>query len=131
MIFVDTSGWFASVVTKDINHDAASRWLQQNREPLLTTDHVVDELLTLLKARDQLPVALSIGQRLLDGKLAQLHHLTEADFREAWQVFQQFADKDWSFTDCTSKVVMEKLGVKQAFAFDQHFKQFGSIAVVP
>lgn len=29
---------------------------------------------------------------------------------------EEFDDKDWSFTDCTSKVVMEQLSIKVAFA---------------
>lgn len=45
--------------------------------------------------------------------------------------FDSCDDKNWSFTDCTSKVVMEQLGVKAAFAFDHHFHQFGTIQVVP
>ncbi len=51
MIFVDTSAWYASVVPSDPNHAAAAAWLKENRLPLLTTDYVVDEILTLLKMR--------------------------------------------------------------------------------
>jgi len=46
-------------------------------------------------------------------------------------LFRDYADKRWSFTDCTSKVVMERLGIRTAFAFDHHFKQFGDVKVVP
>ena len=50
----------------------------------------------------------------------------------AWEVFRRFSDKRWSFTDCTSKVVMDRLGIAgPCLAFDQHFRQFGSIQVVP
>ena len=51
MILVDTGAWFASVVPSDIDHASASQWLNQNAEPLLTTDYIVDETLTLLRAR--------------------------------------------------------------------------------
>jgi len=131
MIFVDTSGWFASTVAEDIHHERATAWWRQNTQGLLTTDHVVDETLTLLKARDQLPVALSLGQRLFEGQIARLYHVTEADLQEGWRAVRRYADKDWSFTDCTSKIVMDKLGLTQAFAFDQHFQQFGSVTIVP
>lgn len=40
-------------------------------------------------------------------------------------------DKQWSFTDCTSRVVMERLGIQKVFAFDDHFRQFGTVTVVP
>jgi uncharacterized protein len=48
-----------------------------------------------------------------------------------WSVFKTFSDKGWSFTDCTSRVLMERLGIAQAFAFDEHFRQFGTVTVVP
>ena len=53
MIFVDTGAWFASAVPSDRDHAAATRWLSQNTQPLLTTDSIMDETLTLLKARGQ------------------------------------------------------------------------------
>ncbi|MEX2015753.1 MAG: hypothetical protein WD873_03880 [Candidatus Hydrogenedentales bacterium] len=49
----------------------------------------------------------------------------------AWDVFRRYDDKRWSFTDCTIRVVMERLGVTTAFAFDAHFRQFESVTVVP
>jgi len=55
-------------------------------------------------------------------------HITEETERAAWEVFEKFnKDKDWSFTDCTSKVVMERLGIREAFAFDHHFDQMGFV----
>jgi predicted nucleic acid-binding protein len=131
VIFVDTSAWFASVVPTDADHAAAANWLGRNVEPLLTTDYVVDETLTLLRVRGHATRAIVLGEAFFRGELATIHFLTEADVRSGWQVFQRYSDKAWSFTDCTSKVVMERLGVPRAFAFDQHFHQFGSVEVVP
>ena len=51
MIFVDTGAWHASAVPDDDNHPAARKWLDGNTQALLTTDYVIDELLTLLKIR--------------------------------------------------------------------------------
>jgi predicted nucleic acid-binding protein len=53
MIFVDTGGWFALIVPTDPNHGQAAEWLQTNNEILFTTDYVVDETLTLLRARGE------------------------------------------------------------------------------
>ncbi|MGK7918835.1 MAG: type II toxin-antitoxin system VapC family toxin [Trichodesmium sp.] len=131
MIFVDTSAWFSSVVPSDSCYLAATAWISGNTQPLLTTDYVVDETLTLLKARRENSRAISLGDAFFSGNLVTIYYLTEVDIQLTWQVFRQFSDKDWSFTDCSSKVVMEKLGVTQAFSFDRHFRQFGSISVVP
>ena len=131
MIFVDTGAWFASVIAADPDHAAATAWLVQNQLPLVTTDFIVDETLTLLRVRGQNPKALALGGLLLAEQAASLHYLTPAEINEAWDIFCQYADKDWSFTDCTSKVLMDKLGIDTAFSFDQHFRQFGTVTVVP
>ena len=131
MIFVDTGGWFASIVPTDKNHEKARNWFLQNREPLITTNYIVDETLTLFKARGEYKRALQIGEQFFNGSLSSVYDLNGEDLTETWQVFKQFSDKEWSFTDCSSKVVMEKLGITHAFAFNGHFKQFGTIIVVP
>jgi predicted nucleic acid-binding protein len=35
----------------------------------------------------------------------------------------------WSFTDCVSYAIIERLQIKQAAAFDVHFGQFGIVEV--
>ena len=131
MIFVDTGAWYASLVPNDPDHASAGQWLTANRSPLLTTDYVIDETLTLLRVRGERKRALLLGAQFFDHGLAEIHKITTNDLTLAWKTFEQFDDKSWSFTDCTSKVVMEQLGIKLAFAFDHHFHQFGTIQVVP
>lgn len=94
MIFVDTGAWFASVIPSDRDHAAAAAWLKQNKQSLITTDYVVDETLTLLKARGQTSRAIVLGEQFFRGNLATIHYLTETDIRRAWQIFSQFSDKE-------------------------------------
>ena len=131
MIFVDTGAWFAAFVPNDADHAAADAWLEANTELLVTTDYSVDELLTLLKMRREYQRALDIGPRLLQSNIARLEWVQSADIQQAWTIFQQYQDKNWSFTDCVSRVVMERLAIQTAFAFDDHFRQFGTVTVVP
>ncbi len=131
MIFVDTSAWFASVVPSDTDHAAAVSWLGQNIQPLITTDYIVDETLTLLRSRGEVSRSNSLGETFFSGQLASLYFLSEDDVRQSWQAFRRFSDKDWSFTDCASRFVMSKLGLTDAFSFDHHFRQFGFVNVLP
>ena len=131
MTFVDSGAWFALHIPVDAHHSAAVGWLAANRGPLMTSDYVIDETLTLMRARGQPAIALDFGTDVFAGALATVHYLTPANIADAWDVFRRFADKDWSFTDCTSKVVIEALGIQTAFSFDQHFRQFGTVAVAP
>lgn len=131
MVFVDTSAWFAKFVPDDPDHGRINAWLRANTEPVLTTDYCIDEVLTLLVARKQLPRALEAGRVFFHEGLVQLHFVTPQQIHRAWILFQQRAAAGWSFTDCTSKTVIDDLGIRTAAALDEHFRQFGNLTVVP
>jgi predicted nucleic acid-binding protein len=118
-------------VPSDPDHPAARDWFERNTHPLLTTDHIVDELLTVLKVRGEFQRALEAGPPLLNGDICYFEWVSGTDIAAAWRVFSIYRDKDWSFTDCVNRVVMERLGITTAAAFDEHFRQFGTVAVVP
>jgi hypothetical protein len=75
--------------------------------------------------------ALEALTRLLSEKTARIEWVKESDVRAAFSLFQRLSDKEWSFTDCVSYVIMGRLGIKKAFAFDHHFRQFGTVQVLP
>ena len=131
MIFVDTGAWFARYVADDFDHRSATEWFASVPDRLTTTDYVVDELLTLLKVRGYSNIAFNAGAALLSGTVCQLEFVQPADIHQAWIVFDRFRDKDWSFTDCVSKVIMQRMGISTACAFDDHYRQFGNVTVVP
>lgn len=131
MIFVDTGAWFAAFVPNDADHAAADAWLEANTEPLVTTNYVIDELLTLMKMRGEFQRALRVGASLFAEEIVQVAWVLPGDVQQAWRIFQRYHDKAWSFTDCVSRVMMERLGIQKAFAFDDHFRQFGTVVVMP
>ena len=131
MILVDTGAWFAAFVPNDADHSAADAWLETNTDLLVTTDYVIDELLTLMKMRGEFQRALRVGAALFTEEIAQVVWVLPEDIAHAWETFQRYHDKGWSFTDCVSRVVMERLGIQRAFAFDDHFRQFGAVIVMP
>lgn len=130
-VFMDTSAWFASIVHSAPNHARAWAWIRPIRTRLVTTDYVIDETLTLLRSRRGPPTAIAFGKEILLGDLVEIEWVTPEIFKQAWDVFRTHADKNWSFPDCTSKVVMDRLGIHQAFTFDKHFRRFGNVKVLP
>jgi len=131
MIFVDTGAWFALSVESDPDHLVTTRFIAQNNEPLITTDYVVDELLTLFSVRGEKQRGIEWLTDLIDGNLVRLIEISADYFQAACQVYCQFHDKKWSFTDCTSYVVMQHLAISKALSFDAHFRQFGTVQVLP
>jgi predicted nucleic acid-binding protein len=98
---------------------------------LVTADYVIDELLTLIRARADHRSAVKIGAAIFRGELAHVEWVSVSDVTEAWNTFRSFDDKRWSFTDCVSRVIIERMGIPYAFAFDEHFRQFGNVIVIP
>ena len=135
MIFVDTGAWFAVAVRDDADHDSAMQWLRVNRDPLVTTDYILAETVTLLRMRDKTirghRLASRVATSLLRGEAALLEKVTEDDLERALAVFRTYRDHLFSFVDCTSFVVMERLRIQSAFAFDRHFMEYPGIMRVP
>ena len=131
-IFVDTSAWDAIEDGGDIHHDAALRYkeeLAQQSTRLYVTNFVLDECYTLLLRNIGYVRTVAFKQAIdlmSAGGILMVVHISEELERAAWDVFERFNhDKEWSFTDCTTKVVMESLDIRQVFAFDHHFDQMG------
>jgi hypothetical protein len=131
VIFVDTGAWFAAFVPTDPNHQLADAWMRKNSERLVTTDYVIDELITLLDRRGEQRRGHLARKVCFGDNCAHIEFVTRDDFLSAWDLHDGFTDKQWSFTDCTSKVIMERMGIRTALSFDVHFKQFGTIVVLP
>lgn len=121
-IFVDTGAWYAVVDKKDPDHKQAETFLKTNKTPLLTTNFIFDETVTLLRSRLGFDVAKGFGQNLKNSSLVGIVAVKDEDEERAWQIFLKYKDQDFSFTDCTSFAVMERLKLDTAFSFDSHFE---------
>jgi predicted nucleic acid-binding protein len=130
-VFVDTGPWYASIVPGDPRHANLMAWHRTNNQPLVTTDYVIDKTLTLLRSRGERLRAVALGRRLLDLSGVAVHFINEAEIRQAWALFRDNPNRDWSFTDCTSKIVIDALHIKQALTFDRHFAEFGALVLLP
>lgn len=121
-IFVDTGAWYALVDKKDPDHRAAASFLRSNKIPLLTTNFIFDETVTLLRRRLGWMIAGHFGKRLKDSRLTTLVAVRRENEERAWELFLKFEDQEFSYTDCTSFAVMEALKIDTAFSFDHHFQ---------
>ena len=124
-VFVDTGAWYAAMVRKDRDHDAAKRFLKNNTSPLMTSDYVMDETVTLLLSRVGHRYAVKFLDMLQASREVQLTYLTPAQIAATADLFRKRTDKEWSFTDCSSFVLMREYKIQVAFAFDEHFGQAG------
>jgi predicted nucleic acid-binding protein len=70
---------------------------------------------------------MSLRIKLLKNKgLLFVIQVTDEIEDTACLIFEKFnKDKFWSFTDCTSKAIMEILDINQVFTYDKNFEQMG------
>ena len=126
-VFIDTSAFKALIDPKDDFHKTVDNiWLKLQEEDatLVTTNYILDESFTLVRARCGVKIVDSFRQILARSPNMRVARVTASDESKAWDWFT----KDWSklsFTDCVSFAVMKRLTLRRVGSFDRHFKQAG------
>jgi predicted nucleic acid-binding protein len=132
-VFVDTSAFIALLDPRDYCHAQAVRIeqsLANQAAHLVTTNFVLDETYTGLRGKIQHSAILRFRDSVRQSRQLNVMRITETLEDQAWEIFARYGDKDFSFTNCTSFAVMQQLGITTAFAFDEHFEQFGFTRVL-
>jgi predicted nucleic acid-binding protein len=127
--FVDTSAFYALLDAEDPHHRKSVglfTQLGQSRTRLLTSNHVLFETYSLVLNR--------LGRRLAHAWLRtfaiHVERATAQDEERAVQIVLRYRDKDFSLVDASSFALMERLGLRQAIAYDPHFRQYGRFVVL-
>jgi predicted nucleic acid-binding protein len=127
-VFVDTGAWVALRYRRDQHHGRARallRCLRADGIGLITTEWVLGEAVTLLKARGAIDHALALGEAIQAGRLGHMVDSTPERRRRAWDLFVRYRDLRVGWVDCASFAVMEELGLRQFFGFDDDFVRCG------
>ena len=125
--FVDTSAWFAYANRHDPDHIRIRNVLRTFQGRLVTSNFIFDETVTLCLYRLGHQVAATVGKVLLDPTVVDLIRLTPDDEQRAWELFLVRPDKTYSYTDCTSFVLMRRLRLQRVIALDADFQREGFI----
>jgi len=127
-LFVDTAGWMACADAADPAHEAACMVRDEALEGgriLVTTDYVADETLTLVRLRIGLAAAEAWWRQVEGSPRVRWEWIDPDRAEKARHAFFRHRDKAYSFTDCTSLIVMQQLRLRQALTTDRHFVQMG------
>lgn len=133
-VFLDTNGWIALLNSSDSLHPAAEAiWqdLLSRSYTVVLTDWILAETgngLARTKARTQFPSAVEV---LRSSRRARLLDVSDELARRALQLYASRPDKTWGLVDCASFVVMNDLGISEAFTTDGHFEQAGLRCLLP
>jgi|SRR3989338_1853785 len=126
--FADTS-FFYSLIDKNEGdyHRRASAWLSETigRVHLISSNYIFDELVTLILIRLDKATCMAACEKLRQSPTIHWHFIDQSEEAESWNLFTHYRDKAWSFTDCTSHVLMKSLKLTSILTWDHHFAQMG------
>lgn len=124
-IFIDTSAIYAYVNVKDPDHQRIKKYLTGFKGKIYITNYIFDEIVTLVMARVGHDKAVYVGNILHKSPQIEKIWVTSSDEKQAWELFVSRKDKAYSFTDCSSFVVMKRMKLSKCLSLDGHFRQEG------
>ena len=133
-VFVDSGGFVALLFSEDAAHARALDLFhraQVERWRLVTTNTVVVEAYSLLLIRSRRGRRDAI--EFLDMVVRDAYRIERvraADETRAIALVRAHDDKTYSLCDAQSFIVMERLRIKEAIAFDRHFQQYGRFKIL-
>lgn len=133
-IFVDSGGFFALLAAEDrFHYHARSVFSRANAERwrLVTTNAVVVETYSLLlvRSRGGRRSALAFLDMMGDDTY-HVERVRKRDEERAIVLLRAHEDKSYSLCDALSFVVMERLRIRDAVAFDRHFRAYGRFTIL-
>lgn len=127
-VFCDTSALYALIDRRDANHDAVREAVERVVRAgrlLVTTDYVVAEAVNLANARGGRFVASRLLDLIEQSAGIRMEWIGVERFSRTKVYFRKNADHSYSFTDCTSFVVMKEERITDALTTDAHFREAG------
>lgn len=100
-------------------------WERLPGAALYTSNHVVNETITLLGRKTNYAFAADRAESIFNSTALEILYANQDDEREALLLFRKYADQEISFTDCISFVLMKRHEIRAAFTFDRHFRLAG------
>lgn len=127
-LLIDTGAFYAQRKPDDQHHEKARRGFDElagSGLRLYSTEHILDETLTLLARGESYAYAAEAGDDLLSSQALRWLDATAADWASALRLMRKYADQAVSFTDCVSFALMRREGIRHVFGFDRHFQAAG------
>jgi len=133
-VFLDTSYAIALVNRDDALHEIALALA--TRLEHVSPGQIVTSRAVLLEIGDGLskPIyrraAFELLSSISEDPSVEVIELSESLYLSALALYSERRDKGWGLTDCTSFVIMEAQGIKNALTHDIHFEQAGFRALM-
>lgn len=128
VLFIDTAGLVSVFNQEDQNHARGKEYWQKllgnlaDYQTIFISDYILDETATCLRSRTNHQTAAKALEKLW----ALLEHTDDFEvvwiqketFLQAKSIFDEYSDREYSFTDCTSFSICEERSINNVFTFD-------------
>lgn len=108
------------------------RTARQQRWGIITSNYILTEVIALLTSPLHIsrPKIIAFINGLKLSPYVDIIHVDALLDEQAWQLLVQRQDKDWSLVDCSSFIIMQERGVREALTTDYHFEQAGYVRLL-
>jgi uncharacterized protein len=133
-VFADTSAIFALLDRRDAHHAvtvAKVGELARHGRMMVATDYVIAETINLAVTRRGRLVAERVLDLVEQSEGIRIERIDPDRFEATKRFFRKYSDHEYSFTDCTSFVVMRELKITDAVTTDGHFAKAGFRPLLP
>ena len=131
-VFFDTWGWVAIAHKNDTHHKEVLSFYKEflvKKGIPVTTDYILSETITLLRARtDNKGVTLFIDTLLksIENNRIIFERIDNKRWRKTWELCKKYKDKPYiSFVDFSSFLIMKERGINEILTNDKHFEVIG------
>ncbi len=130
-VFLDASFWIALRDPREPWHtraQQATRTILSQKLPFIFTSFVLAETHANFTRAPKIRIQiLNDAQR---NPTLRSEQVLPADEAQAIELLRRQHDKNYSYCDAVSFMVMRRLGLRRAASFDEHFRQFGEFEII-
>ena len=129
-IFADAFYYIARLNRADPAHRQAKAFRISRRMHVVTTEWVLTEVADALAGLRHRGTVTEYLHKLALDPATRIIPASRELYREGLNLYARRRDKEWSLTDCTSFIIMEDEGIREALTADHHFEQAGFTALL-
>ena len=128
-VFIDTDAFYDYIIVNSKRHKDAIETMKEIQNgrwgSIVTSNYILDELITLICRESSHSVAAKGVGEIRRSRTIQTYFIDAQTEKRAWSIFNEYRNREISFTDYTSFAVINILDIDFAFSYDKHFKKAG------
>lgn len=120
-VFVDANYFIALFNETDSLHQKAKEIgavLDRNKQSLIISNFIFLEIVTVVSLRRGKETARVVGSSLLEAPHIEMIHVGSALHQRSWKLFEKVEQKNISFVDCSTAILMEDENIHTLLTFD-------------